>query len=77
MTRTCPVKSSYIPGQVSQIGLCDAGSVVLLWRLQFFSEAPLGVDGEDTAVLCAPLGNAQRLNFSLDPGLELSEEQKL
>ena len=47
-----------------------------------FLEAPFRRDGEDgrwrpNAVLCAPLGHGQRLNFSLDPGLELSEEQKL
>lgn len=81
MTWTCPMRSSYIPSQVSDWPLwCWLCSLAL--EASVFLEAPFRRDGEDggwrpKAVLCASLGHGQRLNFSLDPGLELSEEQKL
>lgn len=55
---------------------------VFLWEGQFVLRPFLGGMGEDDgwkprAVLSVPLGNGQRLNFSLDPGPELNKEQKL
>lgn len=73
VTRTCCVRSSYIPSQISDWPLwCWLCSLAL--EASVFLEAPFRRDGEDggwrpKAVLCAPLGHGQRLNFSLEQKL--------
>lgn len=57
-------------------------SVMLALKSWVVLEAIFRRDGEDggwwpRAVLRVPLGNGQRLNFSLDPGLELNKNRNL